>query len=142
MDWAGVFWPPGSFDEHGHVDQSMEIDPQLLSVSPAAIFGTHEPAIADPLQLATAQELAGLAPLLDAFPFDFDLSRFDNLNSKHQQPPQHIQSLHNFTPSPSPESQVSADDDIARVAREKAGIMHAVIATGSGLGTFGCRYIV
>ncbi|KAH7107798.1 hypothetical protein BKA62DRAFT_147381 [Auriculariales sp. MPI-PUGE-AT-0066] len=80
MDWSTMFWPPATFDsvvsDPTHVqDMHMEIDPQLLGVDPAAIFGQPtEPS--QSLQLATPHELAGLAPLLDAFPFDFDLTRY------------------------------------------------------------------
>ena len=75
--------------------------------------------------LASANELAGLAPLLDAFPFTFDASGYPVMKQQQALPAR-------FTPSPSPEqsesSMTASEDEIARFARDSVGVMQAIIA--------------
>ncbi|KZV98643.1 hypothetical protein EXIGLDRAFT_832048 [Exidia glandulosa HHB12029] len=142
-DWSQLLWSDHSaMPAAASWAMDMDIDSQLGAfVDPASVFALppapaapdvfHQPMPQQPGQvsIATPQELAGLAPLLDAFPFTFDAAGYPVMKQQ-QQPALPLQ--HRFTPSPSPEqsdsSATASEDEIARFARESAGVVQAIIA--------------
>ncbi|EJD36284.1 hypothetical protein AURDEDRAFT_117126 [Auricularia subglabra TFB-10046 SS5] len=147
--WNQLLWADaGQHSGWPAANSEMDIDPQLAAqdnvfVDPASIFApgpvhgqqqdmfvAHHAAQHGQVGIATPQELAGLAPLLDAFPFTFDASGFPVM--KPQPGGLLDDSRQAFMPSPSPEqsdsSMTASEDEIARFARESVGIVQAVVA--------------
>ncbi|KZV86655.1 hypothetical protein EXIGLDRAFT_774409 [Exidia glandulosa HHB12029] len=139
-DWSQLLWSDHSaIPAAASWAMDMDIDSQLGAfIDAASVFSPpataaqdvfHETSHQQPVQVSTAtpQELAGLAQLLDAFPFTFDAAGYPVM----QQQQQALPLQHCLTPSPSLEqsdSSATASDEIARLARESAGVVQAVIA--------------